>query len=182
MRDQRRLLVILGLLLSFTQAAYTQPPSSHHVEPGNAVPLVFSSQTQFEVAPKVTHARLKGRKLFVEGETFGVGAVIFVNGEKQKTRHDEDSPATILIAPKAGRRIPLDQIVRIQVKNADEVLSDDFLFYTGMTILVDQLGRQINLKVGDRFMFLFNPTADPLAEVQVNFDLGAFQSDRKSVV
>jgi hypothetical protein len=75
---------------------------------------------------KVTSASVSGKKLFLSGESFLVGAVILLNGEEEKTRNDDQNPSTMLIAKKAGKKIkPGD---RVQVRNPDGTLSDEFIF------------------------------------------------------
>ena len=77
-------------------------------------------------APRITCASVSGKKLVVVGENFASGALILTNGEKQKTRNDDQNPQTRLIGVKAGRTIkPGD---KIQVRNADGTLSDEFIF------------------------------------------------------
>lgn len=80
------------------------------------------------VAPKITSASVSGKKLFVSGESFDNGAVVLLNGEKQKTRNDEQNPAGLLIAKKAGKKIAHGQTVSLQVRNVDGTLSDEFPF------------------------------------------------------
>src|SRR4030095_5941757 len=71
--------------------------------------------------PKVKNVRLKGKKLIVTGENFDQGAVIrlFANLESQRTESDPDSPQTRLIAPKAGKKIPFDEVFGLDVLNPD---------------------------------------------------------------
>jgi len=75
---------------------------------------------------KVTSASVSGKKLFLSGENFMVGAVILLNGEEEKTRNDDQNPSTMLIGKKAGKKIkPGD---RVQVRNPDGTLSEEFIF------------------------------------------------------
>ena len=77
-------------------------------------------------APKIVSASVSGKKLFITGENFHAGAVILLNGEEQKSKNDEQNPQTILIGKKAGRWIkPGD---RVQVRNPDGTLSEQFIF------------------------------------------------------
>ena len=76
--------------------------------------------------PKITMASVAGKKLIVVGENFDPDAVILINGEKQKTRNDDQNPQTTLIGKKAGKKIrPGD---RLQVRNPDDTLSEEFIF------------------------------------------------------
>jgi hypothetical protein len=77
---------------------------------------------------KITSASVSGKKLFLSGENFLVGAVILLNGEEEKTRNDDQNPSTMLIGKKAGMKIkPGD---RVQVRNPDGTLSEEFIFMT----------------------------------------------------
>jgi hypothetical protein len=114
------------------------------------------STIQSDNAPKIFNARVKGKKLILTGENFAQGAVILVDGEPQKTRNDEDSPSTTLIAKRAGNSIPDNAAVSIQVQSANG-LTDKFPFFKGQVITLDNVGKPINLRVGDRFLlFLQN--------------------------
>ncbi|HXI93543.1 MAG TPA: kelch repeat-containing protein [Blastocatellia bacterium] len=76
--------------------------------------------------PAITMASVKGKKLIITGENFHAGAVILINGEEQGTRNDDENSKTRLIGRKAGREIkPGD---RVQVRNADTTLSEEFIF------------------------------------------------------
>ena len=65
------------------------------------------------------------KKLTVAGERFDLGAVILINGERQKTQNDEQNPTTMLIAKKAGRKVKDGD--RIQVQNSDGKSSPEFI-------------------------------------------------------
>ncbi len=69
-------------------------------------------------ALKIYGARLKGKKLIVEGENFDDGAVILVNGELMKTTRDLESSSSRLVAKKAGNAIPVDTVYRVSVRNS----------------------------------------------------------------
>lgn len=63
----------------------------------------------------ITWARVvAGKKLFVYGENFEIGAVILLNGEEQKTKNDGQNPKTTLIGKKAGKKIKAGD--RVQVR------------------------------------------------------------------
>src|SRR5215216_610073 len=115
---------------------------------------VKASVIQSESKPKIMNARLSGKKLIVTGENFASDAVIFVNGEKQKTKGDSDNPTTMLIAKKAGKKIPDDAVISIQVLNAAGSSSETFGFFSGRTVTIDDGGKSIELKVGERFMLV----------------------------
>ena len=115
---------------------------------------VKASAIQSDSAPKVLNASVKGKKLIVTGENFGPDAVIFINGEKQKTKNDSDSPATMLIAKKAGKKIPKDAVVSIQVHNSGNVSSEAFGFFAGRIVTIDDGEKTIELRVGERFLLV----------------------------
>jgi hypothetical protein len=109
---------------------------------------------QSEPVLKVLKVRREGKRLLVSGESFQMGAVIFVNGERQKTRNDEDNPTSLLIAKKAGKRLPADATITIEVTNTDGAKSDPFAFFTGLTLTLEDAGKPIHLKVGEQFLLL----------------------------
>jgi hypothetical protein len=121
---------------------------------GGAQTVNASAQIQADAAPKVMDARLKGKKLILTGENFDPGSVIVINGEPQKTKSDSDSPGTRLIAKKAGKNIPGDAVVSIQVLNTAGVSSAAFGFFSGLTVTIDDGGKTIDLRVGERFLLI----------------------------
>ncbi|HJQ70429.1 MAG TPA: alpha/beta hydrolase [Blastocatellia bacterium] len=74
--------------------------------------------------PKITRAEVRGKKLLVFGEGFSAGAVILVDGRREKTKVDGQS----LIGKKAGKNIASGQAVTLRVENPGGVLSEEFLF------------------------------------------------------
>ena len=104
--------------------------------------------------PRVIDARLNGKKLVVLGENFSDGAVIVVDGEPANTRSDPDNPSGRLIAKKAGKRISPDKIVTIAVLNSTGAMSPAFDFFSGLILTLENAGKTINLKVGDKFQVL----------------------------
>lgn len=79
-------------------------------------------------ALRITDVVRTGKKLLVNGENFQVGAVIEINGQKQKTANDEENPTTMLIAKKAGKMIAPGETVAVTVLNADGTRSAPFMF------------------------------------------------------
>jgi hypothetical protein len=78
------------------------------------------------VIPRISNATVSGKKLLVTGENFDSGAVILLNGQRQKTKNDDRNPEIGLIGKKTGKRIkPGD---RLQVRNADGTTSEEFTF------------------------------------------------------
>lgn len=79
-------------------------------------------------APLIVSAVINGKKLIVSGFNFDDGTVVLMDGEKQKTRNDEETPVTRLIAKKAGKFISPGQTVTLQVRKSDGTLSVGFSF------------------------------------------------------
>ncbi|HWP44735.1 MAG TPA: protease inhibitor I42 family protein [Blastocatellia bacterium] len=104
--------------------------------------------------PRIVKARIQGKKLIIEGEDFNIGAKIFLNGKKLKTKNDPAQPSTILIAKKGGKKIRPGTLVALEVKNPGGLRSESFPFFSGLTITLDDVGKTINLKVGERFMLV----------------------------
>jgi hypothetical protein len=77
------------------------------------------------ILPKITGAEIVRKKLIVTGERFDQGAAILLNGERQKTKNDDENPAILLVAKKSGRKArPGD---RLRVQNPDGKLSPEFI-------------------------------------------------------
>ncbi|MEN3334800.1 MAG: hypothetical protein V7641_4165 [Blastocatellia bacterium] len=79
-------------------------------------------------APRIASVALSGKHLLVVGENFDQGATVLINGEQQKTENDAANTATRLIGKKAAKRIPQGQAVKVQVRNSDGTLSNEFTF------------------------------------------------------
>jgi hypothetical protein len=63
------------------------------------------------------------------GENFAPGAELLMNGQNQKkTSNDPQAPTAVLRVKKAGKKIAPGQTVRLQVRNPDGNLSDEFSF------------------------------------------------------
>jgi protocatechuate 3,4-dioxygenase beta subunit len=79
--------------------------------------------------PEITSASVSGKQLIVTGVNFDSGAILFMDGQRQtKTLNDSSNPTTVLIAKKSGKSINPGQTVRLQVRNSDNSLSQEFLF------------------------------------------------------
>jgi Galactose oxidase, central domain len=78
------------------------------------------------VPPRIIMASVSGKRLIIAGENFDDGAVILINGEKQKTRNDDQNPRTTLIGKKAGNKIKAGD--KLQVRNPDGTVSEEFTF------------------------------------------------------
>lgn len=149
-----------------------------------------ASTIQSDNAPRIFNARVKGKKLILTGENFMQGAVILVNGEPQKTRNDEGSPSTTLIAKKAGNSIPDNAAVTIEVVSSNG-LTDKFPFFKGRVITLDDAGKPISLRVGERFLLFlqkagyeFSPTVldetilAKVADVEIPGSQGVYEALR----
>ena len=77
--------------------------------------------------PVITAVSAEKKNLIVTGDHFGPDATIFMDGERQKTLHDDQNPS-VLIGKKVAKRIESGQTVRIQVRNANQVLSAEYGF------------------------------------------------------
>lgn len=105
--------------VSYSVAAYTGS------EPRTGV-LTIAGQdftiTQTGTGPVITSIAIQGKHLIVRGENFDIGAVILLDGERQKTIHDE-ADLTFLKGKKVAVRITPGQPVKIQVRNSNDVVS-----------------------------------------------------------
>jgi uncharacterized delta-60 repeat protein len=126
-----RVITNFGLADSFPFAVALQADSKI-VAAGYA--LNTAMNREFAIArylsniPQILNASIKGKKLIVSGLNFDAGAVVLLNGAKQKTANDEASPTNVLIAKKAAKKIDPRQAVRLQVRNSDGTLSGEFHF------------------------------------------------------
>jgi hypothetical protein len=74
-------------------------------------------------SPKITNVYFQKKKLIVEGENFGNGAVVMVNGVNMTTVASLSTPSTKLMVRKAAKTIPVGATVTIEVQNADGLMS-----------------------------------------------------------
>ena len=85
--------------------------------------------TQAGTGPLITGAMVDGKKLIVMGLNFGMGARVYLNGEKQKkTFNDPGNPTMTLIAKKSGKKIDSGQMVDLEIRNQDGGVSPVFKF------------------------------------------------------
>jgi hypothetical protein len=77
--------------------------------------------------PEITGASVSGKHLLVTGRNFDSGAVILMNGVRQKTLRDSANP-DLLKGKKTAKKIARGQTVTLQVQNSDGTLSSEFLF------------------------------------------------------
>jgi hypothetical protein len=88
------------------------------------------SDPSVDISPKIQSIQVIGKKLIVNGANFESPTEIYIAGQKQKkTFNDEASPATTVVANKAGKLIAPGQTVMIQVRNSDSgMTSSEFMF------------------------------------------------------
>lgn len=113
----------------------------------------------FQQSPKIVGARLEGKKLIVTGADFSPGAAIMINGEKQKTKNDGAQPTTRLIVKKGGKKIRDGEVTSLRVQNAGGALSNEFGFFDGPSVTLEDGDKTLTLQVGQRFLvFLKSPS------------------------
>jgi len=102
--------------------------------------------------PRILDAKVEGKKLIVTGENFAPRAKILIDGNQEKTKNLADDPNGTLIAKKGGKRIESNQIVTLHVINPDGIPSGEFRFFGGPTLTLADLGKTIDLAVGQQFL------------------------------
>lgn len=140
-------LLALLVLLASGQVSFT---IRNHTATARAATL------QAEDGPMVVNVSVSKKKLYVMGENFAMGAVILVDGKPQKTANDEDSPTFRLIAKKGGKKLASNAISSVTVQNPDGTTSDEFGFFKGLTITLEDGEKTISLEVGDKFLLLLS--------------------------
>jgi len=78
--------------------------------------------------PSITAAIAQGKNVVVAGGNFDERAVMLMNGDPQKTLHDDVNPLNILVGKKLAKRIDRGQTVSLQVQNSDGTTSEAFPF------------------------------------------------------
>jgi hypothetical protein len=79
--------------------------------------------------PVLTQALLIGKKLFLLGQNFDIGAVLRINDEPVVTRNDDSNPSQLLISKKGGKQIKPGKTVQLQIENPNGSRSN-LLFFT----------------------------------------------------
>ncbi len=77
--------------------------------------------------PSIRKVSIEKKHLLVEGDNFDSEAAIWMDGERQKTLHDEQNP-NLLTGKKVAKRISSGQTVNVQVKNSDGLASEEVSF------------------------------------------------------
>jgi hypothetical protein len=112
----------------------------------------------FQQTPKIVGARVEKKKLIVTGADFSPGAAVLINGVKHKTKNDGASPTTTLIVKKGGKKIVDGEVTSLRVVNTSGLQSNEFGFFDGPSVTLEDGGKTITLEVGQRFLlFLKSP-------------------------
>jgi len=135
---------ISNLILSTTNAATTShdwtvpnTPSTHALiriqvgkKSGDAVQVLSDVFTitgdGSAILPVITDATAGGKKLFVFGANFAMGAVVEVNGNEVGTVNDGDDPTHFLRCKKGAKKIAPGATGTIVVRNPDGTVSQPF--------------------------------------------------------
>ena len=145
----------LALSLAVSLAHLSAGPASFSVA---AKTSTVNAARAYQQSPKIVGARVKGKKLIVTGADFSPGAVLMINGQRQKTKNDAASPATMLIVKKGGKKIRAGEVTSLQVENSGGATSNEFGFFEGQTVTIEDGDKTLTLRVGDRFLlFLKTP-------------------------
>jgi hypothetical protein len=104
------------------------------------------------MVPQILDARLEGKNLVIKGQNFEPRAKVLIDGNQEKTRNQADDPTGTLIVKKGAKRIGSNQIVSIHVINPDGIPSGEFRFFGGPTLTLADLGKTIDLAVGQQFL------------------------------
>jgi hypothetical protein len=111
--------------------ALTNVPGSPFMARDLRSPVSISSLAvypAFVCRPRVTSVVRDGKRLFVAGENFELGSVIILDGEKQKTIADPQTPESLLIGKKAGKKVRPGGTVMIQVRWPNGTISEPIEF------------------------------------------------------
>jgi len=111
-----------------------------------------SAAVHAQMVPQIFDAKLEGKKLLISGQNFGPRAMVLIDGNQQKTKNQADDPTGTLIVKKGGKQIGSNQIVSLHVINPDGIPSIEFRFFGGPTLTLADLGKTIDLTVGQQFL------------------------------
>jgi hypothetical protein len=78
--------------------------------------------------PAISSASVSGKKLFVMGQNFMMGAVVESNGDEVATLNDDGDPSHFLRCKKGGKKIAPGSTVTLTVRNPDGSRSASFSF------------------------------------------------------
>jgi hypothetical protein len=111
-----------------------------------------ASAVHAQTAPRIVNAKVEGKKLIITGENFEPRAKILIDGSQEKTKNLADDPTGTLIAKKGSKRIGFNQVVTLHVINPDGIPSSGFRFFGGPTLTLADLGKTVDLVVGQQFL------------------------------
>lgn len=156
--NTKKALLLVSLLVILIGLIGSRPAASRATSHIDGAMGSGSRTTVQADAPVIAKATIEKKQLIIEGENFGEGAKLFVDGAKVKVVPDEVSPTTKLIVNKANKRLPVDEIVGLQVKNPDGQLSAIQMFFTGLTLTYQNTntGFGITIQAGRKFLLYFN--------------------------
>jgi hypothetical protein len=126
---------------SVTSVNWTVPntPTTHGVvrvlvgkKSGDAVQAVsraFTITGDGSVSiPAISSASASGKKLFVYGQNFAIGAVVELNSNEVGTLNDDNDPSHFLRCKKGAKKIAAGSTVTLTVRNPDGTGSAPFTF------------------------------------------------------
>jgi hypothetical protein len=120
-----------GLFTLPSSGTYMIEVTTYSPGAGGSYTLYTSNSSQalaLQRGVSINGASVVGNKLVVLGDGFDEGAVILLNGKKQKTTWSEKDQKIVLISKKAAKKIVMGETVVLRVRNSDGSLSDDFEF------------------------------------------------------
>jgi hypothetical protein len=115
-------------------------------------PPSAASAVQEQNAPRIFNTKVKGSKILIQGENFGPGTVVLINGQAVKTNLDSESPTTLLVAKKITKVAEWGTEVTMEVKISNGQTSDPFTIFLGRSIAIADNLQTIVLGVGERII------------------------------
>jgi hypothetical protein len=115
-----------GGTVSFTVAANSGASRSASI---NVAGQIFTVNQAGLPVPVIENIVISGKKIFIFGRNFDIGARVFFNGQKaKKVSNDAENPTTLLISNKSGKRIEPGVNYNFVVENANGLSSAGFPF------------------------------------------------------
>jgi hypothetical protein len=152
-------LLSAALVLScfVAMSGFLPRPSQANSKANELILSTNTSASQTENPPRITKALMEKKTLTVEGENFVDGTKLYVNGTKVKSFNDEITPTTKLVVNKANKRLPIDEVVSLQVATPDGQLSEVMVFFTGITFTAQNapMDSTVSVRVGRKFLINF---------------------------
>jgi photosystem II stability/assembly factor-like uncharacterized protein len=107
------------------QSLVVDPTQPDIIHAGSGAGGVFT--LELDSSPIITQAFIRKKHVVVVGVNLDTKAVLFMDGNKQKTKPDDQNP-NALLGKKSAKRIGPGQQVLLQVQNPDGTLSNEFPF------------------------------------------------------